>query len=369
MQTIKAKILEVPHTFKTSITILTKLLPVISFVPPLLILYVLHPLSFEQTYHGRTLLLFFLWLVLLEIVLSWEKFQRNNAVKLISIRTVLFAIGLLLPSIYVIAAQYCGLNTIIENSVKQILFPGLGKEWIDHYASLIPLAVEYLVFAVLFGSIILLEYGVKSLMDFSLSTLFLGTIGVLFAIDLLYPLGRFMPLQVLVPATATVVAMVLNLMGYGTTYEIINHPVYGFMPYLDIKNHPWAGFGLAWPCSGYESLLIYTVTILLFLKKTDIPWKHKIIYFAIGAVVTFFINILRVVTLYLIAIEKGPSFNTSDYDWQRFHNYYGMLYSITWIISYPLTIIGSRVLWRKIINWKTYTKSGSNLSIQTRLTE
>ncbi len=354
MQTIKGKILGVQSIFKMNINVLARFLPVFSFIPPLLILYFLYPLSFEQTYHGRTLLLFFLWLVFLEMILSWEKFRKSNMVKLTSIRTVLFIIALLLPTIYVIAANYWGLNAIIENSVKQILSPQDPLK--DHHASLIPLSIEYLVFAVLFGFITQLLYGINNLMDFSLSTFFLGTIGVLFAIDLLYPYGRFTPLQVLVPATATIAARVLNLMGYETTYRIFNDPIQGSFPYLGIKDRSWAGFGIAWPCSGVESLLIYTVTILLFLKKTDIPWRHRIIYFAVGAVVTYFVNVLRVVTLFLIAVEKGPSFNTLDYDWQKFHNYYGMLYSITWIISYPLIIIVSRTVWSKIINWKIYIK-------------
>jgi len=358
------------QTVRRNVHIIIMLLPILSFIAPFLILYSLHAWSFEQTYHGRTFLLFFLWLVCLEIILSWERLQKNKLTKLGSIRTVLFTIALLLPTIYVVAANYGGLNTIIKDLASQYISPlNIDESNKDLIASLMPISIEYLVFAVLFGSIILLLYGIRSLMDFSLSTLFLGTIGVLFVVDLLYPFGRFMPLQVLVPATATVVAMVLNLMGYGTTYEIYNDAEYGFMPYLRIKNHPQAQFGLAWPCSGYESLLIYTVTILLFLKKTDIPWKHKIIYFAIGAVVTFFINILRVVTLYLIAIEKGPSFTGLEYEWQRFHNFYGMLYSITWIISYPLIIIGSQVLWGKIRNWKTGTKKNFNFSTRTNLSE
>jgi hypothetical protein len=35
-------------------------------------------------------------------------------------------------------------------------------------------------------------------------------------------------------------------------------------------------------------------------------------------------------------------------DVQMFHFYYGPLYSIVWIVSYPLLILGSQALWRKI---------------------
>ncbi|MDH5754017.1 MAG: archaeosortase/exosortase family protein [Candidatus Bathyarchaeota archaeon] len=368
IQTIKEKILDIPQTVERNVSILTKLLPVLSFMPPLLILYSLHSWSFEQTYHGRTFLLFFIWLVSLEIILSWEKLQKNKVNRLGSIRTVLFILALLLPTIYVIAANYCGLNAVIEDLAKQKISPGDPLK--DQHASLIPLSTEYLVFAVLFCLIILLAYGINGLIDFPISTFFLGIIGVLFTIDNLYPYGKLTPLQIFVPTTATLAANVLNLMGYETRMSFIsNDPIYGSMPSLQVKD--FQGFwhkplGIAWPCAGVESLLIYTVTILLFFKKTDIPWKHKIIYFAIGAVVTYFINVLRVVTLFVIATNTG---GVHSVQFQRFHNYYGMLYSIAWIMSYPLIIIGSQALWGKIRNWKTSRKGGAKFSTRTKLSE
>ena len=367
LQTFKEKILDILQTARTNINILIKFLPVLSFGIPLLILNSLYPWSFEQTYHGRTLQLFFLWLFILEIILSWEKLQKNKVDKLGSIRTISFIIALLLPTIYVIAANYCGLNAIIEDIAKQNIPPETPAR--SQLASSVPLSTEYLVFTVLFCLIILLAYGINGLVDFSISTFFLGTIGVLFIVDNFYPYGKLTPLQILVPTTATLAANVLSLMGYGTSMSFIsNHPDYGSMPMLMINDSQgrYVVYGIAWPCAGVESLLIYSVTILLFLKKTDIPWKHRIIYFAVGAVVTYFINVLRVVTLFVIAINTGGVYSAQ---FQRFHNYYGLLYSITWIISYPLIIIGSRALWGKIMNWKTGAKESANFSTRPKLSE
>jgi exosortase/archaeosortase family protein len=368
VQTVKEKILDILQTVKRNVNILINLLPVLSFSIPLLMLYSLYPYSFEQTLQGRTFFLFFLWLIILEIILSWEKPKKNKLDKLGSIKTVAFIITLLLPTIYVIAANYWGLNSIIEGLAKQNIPPEDPLQ--EQHASLVPLSTEYLVFTALFCLIILMAYGINGLTDFSISTLFLGTIGVLFTIDNLYPASRFPPLQILVPTTATLAANILNLMGYQTSISAITHSYYGYMPYLhvwDPKNPlKHISCGIAWPCAGVESLLIYTVTILLFLKKTDVPWKHRIIYFVIGAVVTYFINALRVVTLFVIAINTG---GVHSIQFQRFHNYYGMLYSITWIMSYPLIIIGSRVLWGKIRNWKIGTKDGAKFSTRTKLSE
>ena len=369
VQTVKRKISILIQIVKKNISLLIKLASLLAFIIPFFILYSLYSYSFEQTLLGRTFYLFFLWLVSLEMILSWEKLQKNRLDKLGSVRTVSFIIVLLLPTIYVIVANYCGLNAIIEDIAKQIIPLPPEDPGQAHIASLVPLSTEYLVFAGLFCLIILLAYGVNGLMDFSISTFFLGTIGVLFTIVNLYPFGRFTPLQIFVPATATLAANFLNLMGYQTSLSAITNSYYGYMSHLralDPKNPlRSASFLIAWPCAGVESLLIYTVTVLLFLKKTAIPWKHRIIYFVIGAVVTYFINILRIVSIFLLTMDYGyPSPQA-----QRFHDYYGMLYSITWIMSYPLIIIGSRTLWGKIRNWKTSTKGGAKFSTQTKLSE
>lgn len=353
------------QTIKNHSGFIVRLLPLFSFIVPIIILYSLYPSSFEQTYQGRTLYLFFLWLVSLEMIMDWEKLQRSRTNRLRSVRTILLIACLVLPTIYVIAANYWGLNTIIASSARSII--PAQDDLRDQHANQVALSMEYMVFAVLFCLMIVLQYSLRSLMNFSLSALFLGIIGVLFTVDNLSPYGRFTLLQSIVPVTAMLAANVLNFMGYPTTYTIGNDPIHGSMPLLMVNSHPWARFSIAWPCSGVESLLIYSVTILLFLKKTAIPRWQKIVYFAIGAAVTYLINILRIVTLFLIAIQKGPTFTPLDYDFQRFHNYYGMLYSMTWIVAYPLIIIGTQALWTRVGNWKANRRESSNLPNQTTL--
>jgi thaumarchaeosortase len=293
----------------------------------------LYPESFEATWKGRVYLLFFLWIFLLEMILSWEGLQTQRISDMKLIRESALIIGLSAPTLYVIVANFYGLNYMIENLAKQGNVP---------WASMMPLSIEYLVFAALFALIIMLEYGTSGLKDFSIPYVFLGTIGVIYVIDNMYPEGRFTPFQILVPTTTMFAASVLNLIGYQTRLVGI---VDG-MPTLFAWNSKGSwGAAIAWPCSGIESLIIYTVTILLFLKKSPIPWAHRVIYFVIGAIVTYFINIMRIVTIFVIGINGG--------DVWAFHRYYGQLYSVTWIMSYPLIIIGSRTLWGKIKNWKT----------------
>lgn len=330
---------------KRYIRALMKVLPILSFTLPFVMLYCFQNLAypryentFEMTWKGRTFYIFFIWLVSLEIITNWERLQTIKVEKLRSKRTWIFIFSLLLPTLYVVASNFFGLNVIILDWAKT---SGIAQDiWM-------PLSIEYLVLAILFVVTCLAEFGLNSLANLALSPIFLATIGLVYTIDNVYEYGSFLPFQILVPATATLAANMLNFLGYQTQWvgQQLGTPV------LSVHNERGsAAFGIAWPCSGIESLIIYSVTILLFLKGTLIPWKQKIAYFVGGAVVTFFINVLRIVTIFVIAV------NADQIQVQRFHDYYGQLYSIVWIISYPMIIMGSRLLYSKITGLRTGRK-------------
>jgi thaumarchaeosortase len=326
---------------------LMKLLPLVAFAVPLLWLYLLDAGSFELMWKGRTFQLFFVWLIALELILSWETIQPNKMGRLISAKTLAFIAALLLPTVYVVLSNYLGLNTAIAEASRQS-----GVTWWDSMA----LSTEYLVFAVLFCLMIFLQFGKKGLKDFLVPAFFLGIVGALYTIDNVFPYGQFTPFQLLVPTTATLAAAVLSAMGYQTSLATT-----GNMPRLTATDptNPLrtATFDIAWPCAGIESLLIFTVVALLFLKRMPISWKAKTAYFAVGAAVTYLINILRIAAIFTIGMNGG--------DVQLFHFYYGPLYSIAWIVSYPLIILGSQSLWRKIADKKGNKKPQGNKDVKT----
>jgi thaumarchaeosortase len=324
---------------------LLRVTPVLSFIIPFIVFYLyqnsaypFYENTFEMTWKGRTFYIFFVWLVMLEAIMNWEKLRVAKVNKLRSLRTIAFVGALLSPALYLFASNYSGLNAIILNWAKANSIA--QSYWM-------PLSVEYLVLSILFVLIVMLEYGASGLNSFLISPIFLATIGVVYTIDNIYMYGSFSPFQILVPATATLAAMVLSFMGYQIQWK----GEFSGTPVLHVgSSRGSAEAGIAWPCSGIESLIIYSVTILLFLRNMSIPLKQKLAYFIIGAVVTFFINVLRIVSIFVIAVDTGGITSSQA---QLFHNYYGQLYSIAWIISYPLIIFGSRFLWSKVMNLRS----------------
>jgi thaumarchaeosortase len=337
---------------------LLKLLPLLAFAVPFIWLYYLHPGSFELMWKGRTFQLFFVWLIALELILDWENLQQSKINRLFSARTIAFIAALTLPTVYVWVSNYLGLNAMITDVARQS-----GVQWWD----LMALAIEYLIFAIFYCLIVLLPFGIKGLKTFSVPLFFLVAVGAIYTIDNLYPYGQFAPFQFLVPTTTTLAAAVLNFMGYNTTLTTQTDPLQGTLPLLTATdpNNPMrsATFAVAWPCAGIESLLIFTVVVLLFLKRMPISWKAKIGYFAIGAAVTYFINILRIVAIFMIGMNYSVDPEQVQVQVDLFHFYYGPLYAIAWIVAYPLIILGSQSLWRKLKK----SKNSAALSMEPQL--
>lgn len=322
--------------------IFAKLLPLLAFVVPFVLLFFLNPMdpylkvsaqeSFQLMWKGRTFQLFFIWLVALEFILSWENIKLKINMK-DTRRVVAFGLVLLLPTLYVLFENYLGLNSTIVNWATQ---SGVA------FSESMPLAIEYLVFSLLFCGTVFLSFGKKGLVGFALPAFFAGLVGVLYTIDNVFPYGQFTPFQLLVPTTATLASGVLGLMGYSSVPGI---EIGTGMPTLQVSSALGsAKFAIAWPCAGIESLLIFTAVVLLFLNKMNISWKAKIGFFAFGAIITYMINVLRIATIFTIGVQYGVNSNQV----QSFHFYYGPLYAMAWIISYPLLILVMPGFWRKI---------------------
>ena len=319
-----------------SLALLRKTLPILVVIVPFVILYVLYPTSYELMWKGRTFYLFFLWLVFLETIINWDRIREIRIGGVRTKRTIAFIVALALPIVYIIFANFFGLNAAIMDLAT-------SYNVVPDFVQFVPLATEYLVLTGLFGLIFALYYGTHQSANFPISMIFLGVIGAVYMIDTLYPYGRFTPFQIFVPTTTQLSASVLNIMGYKTsiTFEpILNEGILPVLRVQDIYGHT-ATHAVAWVCSGVESLIIFSVTIPLFFKNSGIQWKHRIVYFIFGATVTYFINALRIATIFILDLNGG--------DWNTFHNLYGMLYSMSWIMSYPLLIIGSRALWGRIM--------------------
>ncbi len=298
-----------------------------AFIVPLIILYVMDSGSFNYLWKGRAPYLLFLWLFGLEVALGWKKLTEEHSTFWTK-KTVLTAVILVLPTVYAVGLNFGLQSGIVElGKAVGVPFEQFGEWYVTHSW---PFSLEYVLFAVFFVASIWLLYGVRGLKAFSVSAFFVGGVGVFYMIDTFYPNGTFTVLQSLVPITTSGVAAILNLLGYTT--EILPAGEEGL--YLKVSmggGNPYEAI-IAWSCAGSHSLFLYSFMIMLFLRGTSISRMRKIIYVVVGAAGTFFVNILRIVTIYVIGSNSGAS------PAKLFHEFYGEFFFIAWMFIY-LTIV------------------------------
>jgi len=74
------------------------------------------------------------------------------------------------------------------------------------------------------------------------------------------------------------------------------------------------------------------VLILLLFGNSNISGFRKAIYFIVGLVGTYSVNVLRIVTYFVLLVGQGKEVALV------FHNVYGELYFFSWILLYLLLI-------------------------------
>jgi len=379
------------HRTNLSITIPTKiktttktLIIPLSFFIPVITLYLLNPNSFQEAWKGRAPYIFFLWLLFLELALTWRKPPIKPLDTIKHKKALAILATAIVPTLFIVCTYILGLNREIMK-LGEILgvWPYenyfLEHDWI--------ISFEYVFFTTMFSISILLIYGIEGLKRFAVSLFFLGSTSFFYMVDTFYPYSTLTVLQSLLPLTTSSASQILSWMGYTAIivpnkYLIItDQQIWLDNPILlVVKGRLEFSAGIYWPCAGIHSLILYTLAILLFLKgaplslqlkptQTVIPkklntiikseWlspfiKQKtlsstlratkkfmanllkmapfFIVFIVGATGTYVVNILRIVSICIIGVNNQATA-------EIFHYYYGELFFIGWVIAYPLTII------------------------------
>jgi len=298
-----------------------------AFIVPLIILYVIDSGSFDYLWKGRAPYFLFLWLFSLETALGWKNLKTEHTTFWTK-KTVLAAVILLLPTVYA-AGLSLGLNVGIVELGKVVGVPAeqFGEWYLTHSWLF---SFEYILFAAFFLASIWLLYGVGGLKIFAVSSFFIGGVGIFYMIDTFYPYGTFTSLQSFVPVTVSGATVILHLLGYGT--ETFSGGAEGLGLIVTGAGEKTYRAIVSWSCAGSHSLFLYSFMIMLFLRGTSISRTRKIIYVVVGAVGTFFVNIVRIVAILVAGVNGGASLAMT------FHEFYGEFFFIAWMFIYLTTI-------------------------------
>ena len=154
-------------------------------------------------------------------------------------------------------------------------------------------------------AIILLNTGVLRFLKLDEKMISFSTY-FLFFVMTLYSLAFFIPKELyfnrMTDLSVTTAAFLLNFIKPTSTYAVINYPdLYNVMiNFGDLV----VGIGVA--CSGVASITVFLAAIISFyIASTKKNVKKMLMYTCIGVFALYFINVLRIIILVLIADHYG----------------------------------------------------------------
>jgi thaumarchaeosortase len=201
---------------------------------------------------------------------------------------------------------------------------------------------DFVVMAGFAGSSLLLLFGRKWYRIAPAGVIYLAGSAVILALDAFFPYDSLGPLQVIVPVYLQIDQAVINFIDKNITNVGPEDPESPAMPArargnLLILNGLHGPFALQvfWPSAGVHSMIIYTLVMLAFLLKMNIPVKRKLIYFAIGTFGTVSVNVVRIIALSLYALVV----TTKVKEWEAFHSVAGEIMFLPWLAVYLVIVM------------------------------
>ena len=290
---------------------------------PVLVLLAIDPPSFISGWNeGRSGLLFASFFVAME----W--YDTRKAIQARWNKRVVAAwfISALLLAFYYAGVFYLNLNGGIAQMGVQLGLPEMPKmfSWVAMW--------EHLIFLTYVLALFLSAYGLPSFLKMITPVVYLLGMTIIFFLDAAFPYGSLGPLQAIVLLIVPNVMFLLNFSQIKTIWQPEMSRLYIF---TKVEGVEWfkGAVDFFWPCVGVHSMLIFFMIIAVLVAKVDASRARKIVYSVVGAIGTFFVNVLRIyLVCYYIATE-GLSKAIA------FHESAGEVIFMTWAVLYLLAVV------------------------------
>ncbi|AIF83737.1 exosortase/archaeosortase family protein [Candidatus Nitrososphaera evergladensis SR1] len=285
-------------------------------ISPIIFTLVVYPDSFNLSWNeGRGGFIFAMAFIAAELV---------GVRQPVSKRKFLVVAGLAALTIGYFAALPYGLHDSIRDTG---LSYGIRSEVIGSWMFM----WDFVVMALFVGASLVVLFGKKWYKIAPAGAIYLAGSAVILSLDAFFPYDTLGPLQIIVPAYLQIDQAVIrfidtNIMDIG---KGVVATARGNLLVLNGLHGPFA-LQVFWPSAGVHSMIIYTLVMLAFLLKMEIPLKRKLIYFAIGTLGTVAVNVVRIIslTMYALIVTANPR------EWEAFHSVAGEIMFLPWLGIY-----------------------------------
>jgi len=219
--------------------------------------------------------------------------------------------------IYIVSLEY-GLRDYIESIAPQYNVQ-LIFSWIWMW--------DFVVMAIFVIASVTILFGKHWIRISPAGPIFLSGSAIILSLDAFFPYDTLGPLQYVVPYLVQTNVWIINALDLGIATARDN------MMFLRGEHGPFA-LQVFWPSAGVHSVIIYSLVMMAFLFKMNIPPKRKAVYFVLGIIGTIGVNMIRIFSLSIFALKVS----TNAVEFEEFHSVAGEIMFLPWLFVFLMIV-------------------------------
>jgi thaumarchaeosortase len=186
---------------------------------------------------------------------------------------------------------------------------------------------DFIVIAAFFMISMTILFGKRWIRISPAGPIYAAGTAIILSLDAFFPYDSLGPLQYVVPYLVKIDVFLIGLfhVGHATSH--------GNAMFLNGDHGPFA-LQVFWPSAGVHSIIIYSLVMMAFLLKMNIPRNRKLGYFAIGVIGTITVNVIRIFSLSIFVLKVSTNVN----EFESFHGIAGEIMFLPWLFIFLLIV-------------------------------
>lgn len=263
--------------------------------------------------------------------LSWNQGRGGFLFALAFIVAELLGLKLEIPTKRLIAVIPLAVLTIIylvalENGLREFIEES-GEAYNVQLIFSWTWMWDFIIMAIFVVVSLFIFFGKKWIRIAPAGPIFLSGSAVILSLDAFFPYDTLGPLQYVVPYLVQTNAWIITAFDLGTATARDN------LLFLKGEHGPFA-LQVFWPSAGVHSVIIYSLVMMAFLLKMNIPRNRKACYFVIGILGTIGVNMIRIFSLSIFALKVSTNVN----EFEEFHSVAGEIMFLPWLFIFLLLV-------------------------------
>lgn len=289
----------------------TVLAAILIIISPVVFALVAYPDSFSLSWNqGRGGFLFATAFVAAELIGVRMQISKIRLIAIIPLAALVFA--------YLVGLEY-GLRDYIASLAEQYdvnLIHSWNWMW------------DFVVMGAFVTAAVAILFGKKWIRIAPAGPIFLCGSAIILSLDAFFPYDTLGPLQYVVPYLVEANVGIINFFDLGTAIARDN------LMFLR-GEHGSMALQVFWPSAGVHSVIIYSLVMMAFLLKMNIPRRRKAMFFAIGIAGTIGVNMIRIFSLSIFVLKVSAN----PVKFEEFHGIAGEIMFLPWLFAYLFLVM------------------------------